>query len=118
MAEGCFHKAIIMSLFGIVEGYFHKVIMMSLFGILDGYFHKAIMMSGSDLSSWAVMNNTQAPKEYTRDLSKIVGCGGGEVDDGMIRCLRTRSPPDLVNAAEKVSLRVSGFSKHTSGHEG
>lgn len=64
------------------------------------------MMSGSDLSPWAVMNNTQAPKEYARQLSRIVGCGDGE-GEGMIRCLRSRSPPDLVNAAEKVSLRVS-----------
>ena len=63
-------------------------------------------MSGSDMNSWAVMNKTQAPKEYARQLAEIVGCEELE-GEGMIKCLRSRSPPDIVNAAEKVSLRVS-----------
>ena len=71
------------------------------------------MMSGSDMNSWAVMNSTQSPVEYARQLSDIVGCGGGDGDE-IIKCLRSRSPPDIVNAAEKVSLvvRVTIYRSH------
>ncbi|XP_067929338.1 fatty acyl-CoA hydrolase precursor, medium chain-like isoform X2 [Watersipora subatra] len=81
--------------------------------IAENLFHRAILMSGSDMNSWAVMNKTQAPKEYARQLAEIVGCEELE-GEGMIKCLRSRSPPDIVNAAEKVSLR-NGHYKETAG---
>ena len=63
-------------------------------------------MSGSDLSSWAVIEGTQHPQEYARRLAKVVGCEDipGE---GMINCLRSKEPMELVYAAEKVSTNVS-----------
>lgn len=68
------------------------------------------MMSGSDLSSWAVIEGTQHPQEYASRLAKIVGCD--EVPgEGMVNCLKSKEPMDLVSAAEKVSRNVSACDK-------
>lgn len=62
-------------------------------------------MSGSDVSSWAVIDGKQYPSEYAVQLSRILGCGD-RPGEGMINCLRSKEPMELVYAAEKVSLRV------------
>lgn len=58
------------------------------------------------MNSWAVIDSKQYPGEYAVKLSRVLGCGD-KPGEGMINCLISKEPMELVYAAEKVSLRVN-----------
>ena len=63
------------------------------------------MMSGSDLSEWAVIPNSDA-KEYAERLAYAVGCPTTPTSR-LIDCLRyDRSYNEIVNASARIRMMV------------
>ena len=71
------------------------------------YFNKAIMLSGSDLCRWSYLAKEYHPLEFSRALSRKLGCYDYD-SFKMVQCLRQRSAQEIMNANIWVPLELGG----------
>ncbi|GAU89716.1 hypothetical protein RvY_02230-2 [Ramazzottius varieornatus] len=75
-------------------------------------FQRAILLGGSALSPWAISHDS---KQYTMDLAHAVKCPVDENSVDLLRCLRNKSPAELLRAKLDVPQFLTGFGPTIDG---